>query len=125
MSEKKKIENFDLNLEDLIVVFVGKDEKVADINQKGCELLEVTIDEFAGKNWFDVFVPQSVREEARASFHQLLNGSLRRGHVERRVLTKSGKECLVAWNNLPAKSESGEVTGALLFGQDITDRKQF
>ena len=37
MLEKKKIENLDLNLEDLMMVFVGKDEKVADINQKGCE----------------------------------------------------------------------------------------
>ena len=40
MSEKKKNENFDLNLEDIMIVFVGSDEKVVDINQKGCELLE-------------------------------------------------------------------------------------
>ncbi len=125
MSEKKNIENFDLNLEDLTVVFVGKDEKVAEINQKGCDMLEVAKEEVVAKNWFDVFVPQNVREEARASFHQMLNGTLRRGHVERRVLTKSGQECLLAWYNIVAKGENGEVTGALLFGQDITARKQF
>ena len=53
MSEKKKNENFDLNLEDIIIVFVGSDEKVADINQKGCELLEYSKNEVVGKNWFD------------------------------------------------------------------------
>ena len=45
MSEKMKIENIDLNLEDIIIVFVRNDEKVEDINQKGCELLEYSKNE--------------------------------------------------------------------------------
>ena len=36
---------------------------------------ELQKDEVVGENWFDVFVPQSVREEARLSFHQLLEGA--------------------------------------------------
>lgn len=123
MSEKTKNENIDLNLEDIVIVFVGKDEIVVDINQKGCELLEYPKDEVVGKNWFDVFVPQSIREETRLSFRQLLNGTYRRGHAEKRVLTKSGQERIVGWHNLPVKDAKGEFTGAILSGQDITDRK--
>lgn len=125
MFEKKKIENLDLNLEDLMIVLIGKDEKVADINQKGCELLEYSKDEVVGKNWFDVFIPQSGRKEMRASFHELLNGTLRKGHDEKRVLTKSNQERIIAWHNLPVKGENEEYTGAMLSGQDITERKQF
>ena len=123
MSEKKKIENIDLNLEDIIIVFVRKDEVVADINQKGCTLLAYSKNEVVGKNWFDVFIPESNREEMRLSFHQLLNGTYRRGHSEKQVLTKSGQERIISWHNLPIKDEKGESTGAILSGQDITDRK--
>jgi PAS domain S-box-containing protein len=125
MSEKMKIENLDLNVGDLIVVFVKKNEKVADINQKGCDLLEYQKVEVVGKNWFDLFIPQSVREEARASFHELLNGMLRKGRDEKRVLTRSNQERIIAWYNLLVKGENGEYVGAMLSGQDVTDRKQF
>ena len=123
MSEKPKIENFDLNLEDIIIVFVRSDEIVVDINQKGCEVMEYSKNEVVGKNWFDIFIPQSVREEMRLSFHQLLEGTYRRGHSEKQVLTKSGQERIIGWLNLPIKDEKGEFTGAILSGQDITDRK--
>ena len=125
MSEKKKNENLDLYVEDLMVVFVRKDETVVDINQKGSELLEYTKSEVVGKNWFDVFIPQNVREEMRLSFHQMLDGTYRRGHAEKPVLTKSGQERIIGWYTLPVKDEKGEITGAVLSGHDITDRKLF
>ena len=43
MSRKIEKEKFDLSLEDLIVVLVGVDETIEDINAKGCELLECSI----------------------------------------------------------------------------------
>ncbi len=123
MSQKTEIENIEPNLEDTIVVFVRNDEKVVYINPKGCELLEYSKDEVVGKNWFDVFIPQSIREEMRLSFHQLLTGTYRRGRSEKQVLTKSGQERIVGWLNLPVKDQKGNLTGAILSGQDITDRK--
>ena len=123
MSEKTKKENVDLNLEDVIIVFVGNDEIVEDINQKGCELLGYSKNEVVGKNWFDNFIPEASREEDRVSFHQLLSGTYRRGHSEKQVLTKNGQERIIDWHNLPVKDEKGEFTGAILSGQDITDRK--
>ena len=64
----------------MMIVFVGSDETVVDINQKGCKLLEYQKDEVVGENWFDDFVPQSIREETRLSFHQMLEGTYRKGH---------------------------------------------
>ena len=123
MWEKNKIENLDLAIEDLMVVFVEKNEVVADINQKGCETLQYPKDEVVGKNWFDVFIPSSVREETRISFHRLLEGTTRRGHFEKPILTKNSNECIVSWHILPVKDEKGEFSGAMWSGQDITDRK--
>jgi PAS domain S-box-containing protein len=125
MPEKSKTENLDLKVEDLIVVFVGKNEAVADINQKGCEALQYPKNEVIGKNWFDIFIPSSVREEMRLSFHQLLEGTYRRGHSEKPVLTKNSNEYIVSWHIMPVKDEKGEFSGAMWSGQDITDRKLF
>jgi PAS domain S-box-containing protein len=124
MPERNKIENFELNLEDLVVVFVRSDETVSDINQKGCEVLEYDKGKVVGKNWFDTFIPQDTKEEIRVSFHQLLNGQYQRGHSERRVLTKSGKERTISWHTLPVRGENGVFSGAILSGRDITDRKR-
>ena len=123
MSEKKNQENFNLNLEDLLVVCVASNEHVVDINQKACEVLGYPKDEIIDKNWFDNFVPKSSREETRLSFHQLLDGTLRRGHSERRVLTKGGQERIIDWHTLPVKNENGAFNEAVFSGQDITDRK--
>ena len=123
MSEKTKIENIDLNLEDVITVFVRSDEIVADINQKGCELLEYLKKEVVGKNWFDVFIPERIRDEMRLTFHQLLDGTYRRGHADKQVLTKSGQERIVDWIILPIKDEEIKFKGTIFSGHDITDRK--
>ena len=125
MSEKIKIDNISLNLEDTIIVFVRSDEIVADINSKGCELLESSKEEVLGKNWFDVFIPQTIREEMRIAFHQLLDGTSRRGHIERQALTKNGQERVISWLNIPVKDEKGKFIGAIFSGHDITDRKLF
>ncbi len=123
MSQKKSAENIDLNLEDIFIVFVRSDEVVADINQKGHELLGYPKDEVVGKNWFDNFIPQSNREDTRLSFHQLLNGTYRRGISEKPVLTKNGQERIIGWHDLIVKDEKGNSAGVISSGQDITERK--
>ena len=41
---------------DVIMIAISSDEKVVDINRKGCEILGCSKDEVIGKNWFDFFV---------------------------------------------------------------------
>ena len=123
MSERKNEENFNFNIEDLLVVYVSSNENVAHTNQKACEVLGYQKSEIVGKNWFDNFVPQAGREEMRMSFHQLLDGTYRRGQWERRVLTKAGQERIISWHTLPVKNEKGVFSEAVFSGQDITDRK--
>jgi PAS domain-containing protein len=53
----------------------------------------------------------------------LLRGTYRRGHSEKQVLTKSGQERIIDWHNIPIKDEKGTLTGTILSGKDITDRK--
>jgi PAS domain S-box-containing protein len=123
MSKTNEMENIQFNLEDLLIVFVRSDETVSNINPRGCEVLEQTKNDIVGKNWFDTFIAQGSKEEMRMSFHQLLNGTFQRGHMDKPVLTKSGKERIINWHILPIKGGDGVFSFAVFSGQDITDRK--
>lgn len=124
MSESLEKEKFGLNLEDLIIVYVKADETVVDVNPKGLELLEYTADEVYGKNWFDSFIPKLNREDQRLSFHQLISGSHRKGHLETVVLSKTGKELIINWHLLPLKTQKGKPELVLFSGREVTERKK-
>jgi PAS domain S-box-containing protein len=123
-AEKKKNQNIDFNIEDLILILVRIDEMIEEINQKGCELLEYSRADVLHKNFFDTFVPLNNREEMRTYFHQFLKGLDRRGRLESKILDNTGKERMISWNNLILRDEKDQVSGALFLGQDVTRRKQ-
>jgi PAS domain S-box-containing protein len=60
----------------------------------------------------------------RLSFHQMLNGTYRRGHSEKQVLTKNGQELIIGWHKLLLKNDRGDFVGAVFSGQDITYLKK-
>ncbi len=78
-----------------------------------------------GKNWFDAFVPRRLRDELKRNFKNLLKGNVKvMEYYENPVLTKSGKERLIAWHNTILKDEKGGVVASLSSGEDITERKR-
>ena len=121
--KKPRAEIFDLDLEDLALVFIDNKEIVVDINRKGIEVLEYPKDEIVGKNWFESF-SQNNRKEIRVLFHQLIDGTNHKGLFEGQVLTKGGQKKEVSWHVLPVKDEKLGFGGAIFSGRDITDRKR-
>ncbi len=94
------------------------------INRKGCEVLGWPESEIVGKNWFDHFIPESVRETIQTRFANMLAGELGDlEYFENPVLTRSGDEHLIAWYNRVLKDQDGEITGVLSSGEDITERR--
>lgn len=109
----------------VIMLVLDIDGKVTLINEKGCDILGYKKEEIEGKNWFDNFVPESIRKEVRSVFHRVANaeeGLL--GYYENFVIAKSGEERLIAWNNTVLKDSAGKVTSVLSSGDDITERKR-
>ena len=109
------------------VMFVACDAagNVSLINQKGCEVLGYKHEEVIGKNWCNSFLPEDVRDRARA-----VNDSVMAGDValveysENTVLTKSGEQRLIAWHNTALEDNEGRIVGVLCSGEDITERKR-
>ncbi|MCX7704439.1 MAG: PAS domain S-box protein [Planctomycetota bacterium] len=114
-----------LDVANAIFVVIDENEKVLLINKRGCEILGYTEDEIVGKNWFDCFVPERVREKLRNSFRSLIGGEIGSlEEVRNPVLTKCGEERSIMWHNALLKDEEGKVRATLSSGIDITDKKQ-
>jgi len=95
------------------------------INPKGCQILGYPQKDILGKNWFDNFIPKKQRAKIKEASKKVFSGELASvKHYENAILTKSGEERLIAWQNELIKDASGKITGVLSSGEDITERKK-
>ncbi|MDD5298254.1 MAG: response regulator [Rhodocyclaceae bacterium] len=96
------------------------------INRKGCELLGYTQGELLGRNWFETCLPKpSGMTVLYPVFSAVMAG--RRPcmeHIEYPILSKDGRERLIAWNNACLTDNEGRITGILSSGEDITETKR-
>jgi len=124
LKEKQRAERY-LQVAGVIIVVISTNERVTLINDKGCQVLGYTAAEIIGKNWFNTFIPENLREEFREAFHRVLAGRARlRQDFEVPVVIRSGEERIVSWHNALLYDEYGRPTGVLSSGEDVTERRR-
>lgn len=107
----------------LLSVMVDKEARITYCNDYLLLLTHWRRDEVIGRSWFEHFSP-SGSEDVHDVFSSLLNGLASARHHESVILTRSGEQRLIRWNNTPLRSTSGEAIGVASIGDDITERKQ-
>ncbi len=114
-----------LDVAAVIMLVLDKDGKITLLNRKGSEILEYPEGTLFGKNWFDTCVPERVRNGVWVAFQQLMAGQLEPvEYYENPVVTRSGKERIIAWHNALLIDDRENIVGSLSSGTDITDRKR-
>ena len=114
-----------LNIAGVIIIAINNQGIVSLINKKGCEVLGYKEEEIIGKNWFDLCVPERLREQRKEVFRKVMAGITEEVEdYENIVVTKSGEERIIAWHNTTLIDEKGNIIGTLSSGEDITKRKQ-
>ncbi|MBN1380457.1 MAG: PAS domain S-box protein [Deltaproteobacteria bacterium] len=114
-----------LDVAEVILVAINKDQSVALINKKGCDVLGYREEEILGQNWFDRFLPERIRDEVQSVFQELIEGKLATvEYFENPVLTKTGEERTIAWHNTVLTDETQKIIGTLGSGEDITEHKR-
>ncbi len=109
------------------VGFVALDNEgnITLINKRGLEILGYRQEELIGRNWFKTCVSDKSRKDVLDVFHRLMRGEIETvEYNENTVLTKEGKKRNIFWHNSILRNSSGEITGVLSSGEDITDRIQ-
>jgi PAS domain S-box-containing protein len=82
-------------------------------------------EEIIGKNWFDVFIPENIKEELQNIFDIIMTrkDTLEYSTYENDILTKSGERRNIAWFNVLSKDVQEDVMDVTLVGIDITERR--
>ncbi len=122
--EKENAQKY-LDVAGVMLLALDRDERVQLVNQRGCTILGGLREEIIGKNWFDTFVPQTQREQVRSLFQSMFTGKeYKYARYENAVLTSSGEERTIAWNNTVLKDAAGKTIATLSSGEDITEYKR-
>jgi len=124
LEKQNKLAQLYFNQADALMIAIGSDETVTDLNRKASEILGYSRQKVKGKNWFDTFVPEAEREGARRLFHGMLRGSLRHVHSEYSLITRKGGVRTFNFHNILVSDEKGKTVGVLSSGDDVTERRR-
>lgn len=122
--ERKRFQKY-VDIAGVMLIVINKEGIVELINKKGCDILGYSEKEILGKNWFDTFLPQSLRNDVKGIFENIVHGKITIfEYYENPVLTASGEERLIAWHNTIISDHDGNIQGTLSSGEDITEKEQ-
>ncbi len=118
------------NLAPVLMLVLGRDQLVKQINRMGCVILETKEEEIIGKNWFDHFIPAILRETLRTQFVNLMESSDLYTNVteyfpsgfNHALLTRTGKIRTLSWHNTLLYDPNGKVMGTLSSAEDLTEK---
>lgn len=121
---QEKEELFHYLLDKLHMIAVGLDPfgNITFTNPFLLQLTGYTEEEVLGKNWFDLFVSPERREEMYRVFREFF-GTEMHLRYENPILTKSGEERIVSWNNIRLPGRHG-IAGTMSLGEDVTEQRR-
>ncbi|GAB4203455.1 MAG: hypothetical protein Fur006_57790 [Coleofasciculaceae cyanobacterium] len=106
----------------LVVVGLCQRGNVEYVNPFFLSLTGYTQAEVLGKNWFKHFIPPSHQPQMRSVFSDILEDKCHTYH-QNPIVTKSGEQRLIAWNNTLLQDVEGNTIGTMSIGEDITQRQ--
>ncbi|TAJ10509.1 MAG: PAS domain S-box protein [Nitrospirae bacterium] len=105
-----------------IVIELDQNGNVKVFNQAAENITGYTCKELAGRSWFETVVPRGRFPQVWEVFQRLTSGGLPK-NFENPILTKSGEERYIVWQNNEVR-EQDRIVGSVSFGIDITERKR-
>ncbi len=118
------------NLAPVLMLVLGRDQCVKQINRMGCIILEGNEKDIVGKNWFDHFIPGDIREDLRTQYIDLVDSADNFTNImdffpegyNHELLTMNGKKRTLSWHNTLLLDQKGNVTGTLSSAEDLTEK---
>ncbi|MDH4182831.1 MAG: PAS domain S-box protein [Nitrospinota bacterium] len=127
VAAKESERRFRRMLEDVNLVSVMLDDKgnITFVNEFLLELTGYKWEEVIGRNWFDMFIPEDIREQIKGAFAQLISGE---GEIlkyyENEILTSAGEKRLITWNNTELFDDQGRIVGTASMGNNVTEQRK-
>ncbi|GAB4375800.1 MAG: hypothetical protein Kow00121_21970 [Elainellaceae cyanobacterium] len=112
-------------LDNVQLIVIGLD-RLGTINYANPFFLRLTgyhKSEVLGKNWFENFLPSSNQQITQGIFAEVLANNAH-PYYQNAIVTKSGEERFIAWNNTMLQDFNGNMIGTISIGEDITERQK-
>jgi len=94
------------------------------INKAGCEILGCSKNEIMGRNWFNTFTPETIREKVRNDWRKRIEGKIELPkYFEEPLILKNDKQRIISWHTSLIHNDRGSVVLTLCSGEDITELK--
>lgn len=78
------------------------------------------------KSWFDIFLPQEIRDDIKESvFIQTIHSGNFPQKFQNEIILKSGNRRLINWTNTVFKDLNGDVESVTSIGEDVTDKIKY
>jgi len=112
-----------LNNVQLIVIGLDQTGHINYVNPFFLTLTGYTEAEVIGRDWFTTFVPTTRQQTQQTVFSEVIHQNAHPFYQDA-ILTKTGEERWIAWNNTWLQDVDGTVIGTISIGEDITQRQQ-
>lgn len=111
-------------LENVRLAVVGLDSagSIDFVNPFFLQLTGYSEAEVLGQDWLETLIPSPQRRQVQHTLQELRDCE-RHTHHQHSILTKSGEERLIAWNNTLLKDNQGKTIRILSIGEDVTERQ--
>ncbi|MFV0442989.1 MAG: PAS domain S-box protein [Planctomycetaceae bacterium] len=105
-----------------VVLVLAPDGRIARFNSYLARISGYEEQQVLNADWIETFLLPGDRQRVRSIFEGTLKGTPMDGNVNT-FLTSTGRELLIAWSACRLTDSSGQVTGILAIGNDITALK--
>jgi PAS domain S-box-containing protein len=97
------------------IINVSKDGKILGFNSVAEKDFAIKREEAAGKDYFDLLVPEPIREKIRTDIRAVLEGGMP-AQYETGIKAASGGEITVKWQASRMMDEKGAAVGVMIVG---------
>ena len=124
IKERNQAQHY-LDIAGTMIIALNAQGTITLINREGCDILEDNEANIVGKNWFDSFLITDDLEMVRSWFDHLMLGDIDDYRfAENHIKTSQQQHKLISWHNSLLYDCSGNITGLLSSGQDITEQRR-
>jgi len=93
------------------------------LNHYILNLLGYELNEVIGKNYFDLFVPDSQKEIRKAGFFKAIEQQIIKVQYEKQLKAKNGALKTLIWQRMFDYDAEGNLCGVISLGKDVSDKK--
>lgn len=110
-----------------LILVLDTKAKIIRCNKYFEEVTGYSFEEIKGKNWFDIFIPESDKVSLKTLFESYLYKDKKENTLNQGIInpikTKSGKNILIEWFSQSLTDNLNATIGIISIGQDVTEKK--